>query len=65
MSGIDDPIPEVDWNAFRAARDRFLARVRPEAMDAPPPSTCPAEPPAEWHAENGPPASCPEPSDGE
>ena len=31
-----------------AARERFLARVRPEAMDEPVPSQCPDGVPAEW-----------------
>lgn len=49
MSGLGDPHPS-DWEAFRAARDRFFARVRPEAMDDPPPSICPDVPPEEWKA---------------
>ena len=48
MSGLDDPYPQGDWEAYRAARNRFLARVRPEAMDDPPPSLCPDAPPKEW-----------------
>lgn len=48
MTGLDDPWPAGDWEAFRAARERFLARVRPEAMDAPPPSLCPELVPAVW-----------------
>lgn len=59
----DEPRPGADWDAFRAARNRFFARVRPEAMDDPPPSICPDGPPHEWTAEcrhtavTGPPAS--------
>lgn len=44
----DDARPGAGWDAFRAARDRFFARVRPEAMDDPPPSPCPDGPPREW-----------------
>lgn len=48
MSGAGDPFPIGDWESFRAARDRFFAKARPEAMDEPPPSICPDAPLAEW-----------------
>jgi hypothetical protein len=48
VSGLDDPCPAGDWESFRAARNRFLARVRPEAMDDPPDPVCPEAPPAQW-----------------
>ena len=48
VSGIEDPRAGCDWASFRAARERFLARVRPEAMDEPVPSPCPDGIPAEW-----------------
>lgn len=32
MSGFEEPGPLADWAAFRAARDRFFAQVRPEAV---------------------------------
>jgi hypothetical protein len=50
VSGPEDPRPDADWNAFRAARDRFFARVRTEAMDDPPESGCPEVVPNEWTA---------------
>ena len=50
MTGPDDPRPGSDFAAFRAARDRFFARVRPEAMDDPPQSICPDAIPEEWKA---------------
>ena len=50
MSGPDDPYPGADWESFRAARERFLARVRPEAMDEPPAPVCPDQVPDEWPA---------------
>lgn len=53
MSGLDDPFPVSDWDSFRAARDRFFARVRPEAMDEPPASICPDAPPDRWPEESG------------
>ena len=52
MSGIEDP-RRGDWDAFRAARDRFFAAVRPEAMDDPPASVCPDLVPAEWLGPSG------------
>ena len=52
VSGIEDP-RRGDWEAFRAARDRFFARVRPEAMDDPPASVCPDALPEEWTADAG------------
>lgn len=48
MSGPEDPRPGSDFESFRAARDRFFARVRPEAMDDPPSSLCPDAVPIEW-----------------
>ena len=48
MSGLEDPCPEASWDAFREARERFFSRVRPEAMDDPPPSVCPDRLPLEW-----------------
>ncbi len=48
VSDSGDPWPGYDWASFRAARERFLARVRPEAMDEPVPSPCPDGVPAEW-----------------
>ena len=51
--GPEDPRPGSDWDAFRAARERFLARVRPEAMDDPPESLCPDVLPAEWLRPSG------------
>jgi hypothetical protein len=50
VSGLEDPLPGADWRAFRAARERFLAAVRPEAMDDPPPGWCPDAPPEQWPA---------------
>ncbi len=49
--GPEDPRPGTDWHAFRAARDRFFAKVRPEAMDDPPELVCPDSPPKEWTSE--------------
>ena len=48
MSALEDPFPAGDWESFRAARDRFFAKVRPEAMDDPPPSICPDALPEGW-----------------
>jgi hypothetical protein len=48
VSDLDDPFAAGDWQCFRAARDRFLARVRPEAMDDPPPRVCPDALPEGW-----------------
>jgi hypothetical protein len=48
VTGPEDPRPGADWDAFRAARDRFLARVRPESMDDPPPLICPDAVPEVW-----------------
>jgi hypothetical protein len=48
VSGLEDPRPGEDWAAFRAARERFFATARPEAMDPPPAPICPAAPPVEW-----------------
>lgn len=48
MTGPEDPRPDSDWESFRGARDRFFARVRPEAMDEPPESVCPEVVPREW-----------------
>jgi hypothetical protein len=48
VSGAEDLRPGCDWASFRAARDRYFARVRPEAMDEPVPSLCPDDVPAEW-----------------
>lgn len=53
MSGPEDPRPDQDWDAFRAARDRFFARVRPEAMEDPPPSLCPEGLPEGWTVDPG------------
>jgi hypothetical protein len=50
VSGPEDPRPGADWDSFRAARQRFLARVRPEAMDDPPGAICPDEVPVMWPA---------------
>jgi hypothetical protein len=33
VSGFEEPGPPADWAAFRAARDRFFARVRPDAVE--------------------------------
>lgn len=30
--GPDDPRPGADWASFQAARERFFARVRPQAI---------------------------------
>jgi hypothetical protein len=51
VSGPEDPRPAADWDAFRAARERFFSRARPEAMTEPPPSICPETLPQEWTAE--------------
>ncbi len=51
--GPEDPRPAGDWESFRAARERFFSRVRPEAMDDPPQSVCPDAPPEEWSGEDG------------
>ncbi len=48
MSGLEDPRPEASWDAFREARERFFARVRPEAMDHPPQPLCPNVWPLQW-----------------
>ncbi len=48
MSGPEDPRPDGDWDSFRAARDRFLSKARPEAMDDPPPCVCPDALPEGW-----------------
>jgi hypothetical protein len=48
VSALEDPFPTGDWESFRAARDRFFAKVRPEAMDDPPASICPDALPEEW-----------------
>jgi hypothetical protein len=48
VSALEDPYPAGDWESFRAARERFLARVRPEAMDDPPASVCPDVLPEGW-----------------
>ena len=32
MSGFEEPGPLADWTAFREARDRFFAQVRPQAV---------------------------------
>jgi hypothetical protein len=48
VSGPEDPRPGADWAAYRAARERFLAKVRPEAMDEQPAAACPDAPPRDW-----------------
>lgn len=48
MSGPEDPRPDSDWRAFRAARDRFFAKARPQAMDEPPVPICPDAIPDSW-----------------
>jgi hypothetical protein len=48
VSGPEDPRPGADWETFRSARERFFARVRPEAMDDPPAAVCPDALPEEW-----------------
>jgi hypothetical protein len=48
VSGPDDPVAGADWQAFRAARERFFSAVRPEAMDEPAAAGCPDAPPADW-----------------
>jgi hypothetical protein len=53
VSGPEDPRPGADWETFRSARDRFFARVRPEAMDDPPASMCPGVVPDEWMLGSG------------
>jgi hypothetical protein len=53
VSGPEHPFAVGDWESFRAARDRFFAKVRPEAMDDPPASVCPDALPAEQtHADD-------------
>ena len=42
--------PDADWDAFRAARERFFARVRPEAMEDHRGGACPDVVPADWPA---------------
>lgn len=51
VSGPEDPRPGADWDAFRAARDRFFAQVRAEAMEEPPRSVCPDVAPDDWTAD--------------
>ena len=51
--GPEDPRPGSDFESFRAARDRFFARVRPEAMTDPPESLCPEVVPAAWPSRPG------------
>jgi hypothetical protein len=51
--GPEDPRPGADWDAFRAARERFFSTARPEAMEDPPPSICPDGVPGEWTAAHG------------
>ena len=48
MCDPDTPRPDSDWLAFQEARERFFARVRPEAMAEPVPSLCPEGVPVEW-----------------
>lgn len=50
MSDLDGPMNDADWEAFRAARERFFAAVRPEAMEEPPHGECPDAPPEDWPA---------------
>jgi hypothetical protein len=50
---VEDPRPGCDWEAYRSARDRFFAAVRPEAMSDPPSSPCPDAPPVEWTVDGG------------
>jgi hypothetical protein len=52
VSGLDDPYLGGDWESFRTARDRFFARVRPEAMDRPNPSLCPNALPEGWTSDD-------------
>ena len=51
MIGPEDPQPGFDWDSFRTARERFFARVRPEAMAVIVPSLCPDGVPPDWIAE--------------
>ena len=53
MSSPEDPPLGADWSSFRAARDRFFAQLRPEAMDGPPPAICPDAPPIDWMGPDG------------
>jgi len=53
VSDPDDLLqPGLDYAAFRAARERFFALVRPEAMQDPP-ALCPNTLPREWTTERG------------
>ena len=59
--GPEDPRPAADWDAFRAARERFFSTARPEAMEDPPQSRCPdGVPEAWWSVEDGEGGSTPE-----
>jgi hypothetical protein len=35
VSGPEDPRPGYDWASYRAARDRYLASIRPQAVPDP------------------------------
>ncbi len=55
--GPEDPRPAADWDAFRAARERFFSTARPEAMTEPPPVLCPETVPPEWAVDPGEPGT--------
>jgi hypothetical protein len=48
VSGPEDLQAGYDWASYRASRDRYLAQVRPEAMDDPPPVACADTIPIGW-----------------
>jgi hypothetical protein len=50
--GPEDPRPGGDWDAYRAARERFFSVVRPEAMEDPPASICPDGVPEAWTSQS-------------
>lgn len=50
---VDDPWGYGDWAAYRAARDRFFAGARPQAMDDPPLSPFPDVIPEAWNGGGG------------
>jgi hypothetical protein len=52
MSAPDQQLPP-DWEAFKAARDRFYIRVRPEALPDARPSPCPDTLPQDWIGSRG------------
>lgn len=54
VTRLDDPFAAGDWQSFLAARDRFFAAVRPEAMGQAPRSPRPDAPSLERPANTAP-----------